>query len=581
MLFPLSGRLQRLTGIAKHLQVKSNKPPSPPSEASSLQSPPPVHSSFLTWQRPHHAHSSVFNTAYSSEVVTGTVDLDSNRAAVATLESKLLQAMDLEALNGGYSGERRDGQEAGDAGGIVADTEQLSQDQHMVEWEAHTSTQDPADRAPEASAALPLVCLHGDETKQLPAAHGKGVRVAEESRIPLSDELAEAEWAEEVGPALFWQAPIAETESPCPEAHSGTARGAHRASAPWSPAGVTAAEHAADADTADQASIPFSASGTPSGHASPLYSAEASLQHDLAAALPGVHGGTRSMLLKEALTSPVPHHRSDLKALTLGRNEAYAPTFSAVVACGSSPDQAVAVPASSVACGCGTRHCLGIRRRPRAKLSRLRRTHQEPRASPLKRDHDADILAALLALQMTVSGHSAAILQLKQASRPQSCCTPPASPTQPRGLLQARLDVAWSGESSRGASSGLPSHNSAAALPDSKRHVLGALAVETEQELPQQHSLAAATNGSSGSIPSAGRAAQAGRIKLSHTTIAIPKVLPSAAAGALRAAPSISATLGIQERAGMKQGAKHDPVSFNRVLQHWHKERRVQAGARR
>ena len=495
---------------------------------------------------------------------------------MVTLESELLQAKDVKALDVGHSKISREWQGAADAGGIVAHTKRLSHDQQGLGCKGETSPQMSVENMRGASDTPLLVSVHADQSEQLPAAQGEVSKVAKDSGSPMSDELAEAKCAEEVGPAQLWQTAVADVELPSPAAYLSTARGAHIGSASPGAADVPAAEPRAEASTVGQACTPCLAGRAPSEHAGPSDTAEASLQQKLAAALRGVDAGTCSVRSEEGFMFTVPHHRSALEACHLESTEGHAPALSAG-ACGSSPHQAQGVCAPSVACGCSARRCLRVRKRPRTKLSRMRRTSQELRALPSKRDQDADILAALLALQMAVSGHSTAILQLKQASQPQSCWSPPASPTQPRGLLHARLEVAWSGESSRGASSGLPSHDdSAAALPDSKRHDVGVLGVEREPGLPYQPSLAAATDGSGGSIHAAGRPTQTDQTRLCHQSQTFPGCRPSAAAGAGRRPPSSPSS---QERPSMKQGTKHDPGSFNSVLQGWHKERRLQASA--
>ena len=571
-----------MTGGATHAQVELSKPPSPPSEMSLLQSSPPVHSSILTWQRPQYAHSLMLHTARSSDAVTGAASSDGSEAAVATLESELLQARDQEALVVGHSGNGGEWQGAVDEGDVLAVIEELGRGQRGLECKAQISTQMPADDGQNPPPTLLLASLHADDLKQLPAerAAGIAVRAGEERGGPLADEPGKAGCAEEVGSAQFWQTADADADLPLlsPAAYPGTAGGQLSASASPRAAAVTAAQHAADASTADQAGTPRSASRRASEHAGPLDSAEASLQQDPASALHGAKAGTRIALSEEALLPMVPHHKSDIEAYDLKNIEDHAPVGSAG-ACGSSPDQAVDLSAPSVACGSRARHCLRARRSPRTKPSRMRRTPQEPRASSLRRGHDADILAALLALQLAVSDHSTAILRLKQASQPQFCCSLPSSPSQLRGLLTAHLDVAWTEEGSQGASSESPSHDTTVTLPNSKREAdLGALDVVREQGMPHQPSVAAATDGSTGSIHSAGRPSQADLMQLCHTRRAIHRGLPSAAAVAGRRAPGIPSTLRTQQRPGVKQGAKQAPVSFNRVLQSWHRTRTLQAG---
>lgn len=537
-----------------------------------------MHSSFLALRRPHHALSLLLHNAHSSDAITEAVSSDSSEPAVATFESKLLQAMNREALDVGHS---REWQGAADDGGMQADTEGLGRDQRGLEFKAQISTQVPTDDAQNQPPTPLLASLHSaaDETKQLFAvrALSTDVRTAETRGSPLSDELGKVECVEEVGPAHFWQTAVTDAELPSQAAYPGTARGALKASAFLRAADATAAEHAADASTLDQAGTPCSASRAPSEHPGPPNTAEASSRQESAVALHGAKAGLRSVLSEEGVMFMVPHRRNDLEAYNLGSTEAHAPAWSAG-ACGSSPDEAVRPSAPSAACGCGTRQYLRVRRSPRAKLSGMRRSPQGPRALPLNRGHDADILAALLALQMAVSDHSTAILQLKQACQPQSCCSPPSSPSQLRGLLTAHLDVAWTGEGSQGASSESPSHDGTAALPNSTRQAdLGALVVVNEQGMLHQPSLAAATDGSRGSISSAGRPSQTDLLQRCHTA-AIPRGLPSAAASAGRIAPGIPSTLRTQQRPGVKQGAKHDPMSFNTVLQGWHRTRRLNTG---
>ena len=569
--------MRSLTKALTFLQVEGFRLPSPPSEITSLQSSPPVHSSFVTWQRPHHVYSSAFNTSQRSEGVTEPPSPDSIRAAVTTLESELLQVMDLEALQSAVHSDGKTGQGVPDDRSAPTFFEGLSRAQQGLADIIQILPQEPAETVQEPSATAVLVSLQAEDTRQLPAVYAadSAASTTENRGSRACDELAETECAEEAGAALFWQAAIADVEMSSQAQCWDTPEGA--AGAPACPEAADL-EHAPEVSTEEQADVPRSASRAPSEQTDSPDSAQATLQQTPARALPAVEIGTCSALSEEGSECVVPHHIGDPEAYNIGNVEAELSALRAV-ACGSIPTHAAGIGAASTPGSCSTRHHSRSRSVPRAKLSRRQKTLQKPRASPLRRDLDADILAALLALQMAVSNHSAAILQLKQASQPQSCCSLPTSPTQLRGLLTAHLDVAWSGEGSQGAPSGSPSRPTA----DSKKHAdPGALAERKEQGLPHQPSLAAATDGSSGSIDSVGRPSQAEQLQLRHATKTVSNRLPSAAAGAQRRPPSTPSTSSRpQERPGAKQGAKHDPRSFNTVLQSWHKERRLQAGASR
>ena len=530
-----------------------------------------MHSSLVSWQRPFRAHSSVFSATQRCEDVTESASPDSARAAVATPESELLQAMVLEAPETAPDGHISAGQGVPHDNNAHMDFEGLSMGQQGLEKRAQMLHQKPAETINEASASAMLTEFCTEDTRQPPASFAAGSALS----------MIEADCAEEMGPAQFWQAAVAEAEISSQAQCCDTAYGVAGASACLETADLNAAEHATKASTEMPADMPCSACRAESEHTAIPDSAKACLQQEIVDALHGVKTDACSTLSEEALMCVVPHHGSGLGVSEMGDIEVQ--PASRANTCGSSPTHAAGIGAASTPGSCSTRHHSRSRTIPRARLSRRRRSMQKPRPLPSMQDHDADILAALLALQMAVSDHSAAILQLRHASQPQSCCSLPNSPTQLRGLLTAHLDVAWSGQGSQDASSGSPSHGITSALPDSKAKAgKGALAVETEQGLPHQPSLAVATDGSDCSIKSAGRPSQAEQLQLRHAAEVVPRRLPTAAAGARRTPPStLSSSLRPEERPGMQCSARHDPLPFNIVLQGWHKQRRLEAGASR
>ena len=572
--------MHSLTKPMTLLQVEGLTLPSSPSGISLL----PGHSPFVTWQRPFYAHSRVFNTAQRSEDVPQSASPESIRAAVASLESELLQAMNLEALQAAPDGDSSSGQGVPHDKSALADFEGLKAAQQGLVDEARIPPPKPAKTVQEALATMPLVSVHAEVTGQLPAvfAAGNDVSTAVERDSQISHDLAEAGCAEEMGQAQFWQAAVADAEISSVAQHLDTADAAVGASACLNAADLAAAEHAAEASIEEQAHLACSVGKDFSQDALPPEAAKASLHQASPLASPAVEIRNRSALLGEGLMYMMPHHGSPQEVSNVGNRESTLPALR-THGCGSNPPHAAAIAAASTPRSCSTRHHLRSRRVPCAKLSRRRRTLQTPRAPSLRRDHDADILAALLALQMAVSEHSADILKLKHASQPQSCCSLPNSPTQLRGLLTAHLDVAWSGEGSQGATLGSPSHAITAVQPGSKGTAdSNAQAVKREQGLPHQPSLAAATEGSASSNNSVGRPGQAEQLQLRPAMKSVPRRLPSAAADTRRGPPSTtSSSVKPQERPGAKQGARQGPMSFNTVLQGWHKERRLQAGTSR
>lgn len=283
------------------------------------------------------------------------------------------------------------------------------------------------------------------------------------SSLPY-DEPGDPEDAKETGAAQFWQAAMAEMEATwlvldrdnagdetaAPDAHKDVELTpphhipqSHEGCRPDT-AGMAAPEHDIVSEAIEAGSQQAVASNTAGGNA---FSSSPRPDGLLALSPPPVE------------TSPglcIPAHRPPLRQDAL--------------ACGSNPDHAASTKdsASAHTYNAQRHHARGMRgEASHAGKHRRWRAIRKHKAAPLHKGHDAEILAALLALQMAVSEQATAISQLKEASRAHSCSSPLTSPVHLTGVIRSHLDVAWSEEDSQGASTGVAKHETTTVLPDS------------------------------------------------------------------------------------------------------------------
>jgi len=287
--------------------------------------------------------------------------------------------------------------------------------------------------------------------------------LAEASSSLPYDEPGDPEDAEETGAALFWQTAMAEMEATWPVLARDSAEDETAApDVPYAHKAVELAplQHLSQANAGDK---PDTAAMAAPEHAIVSEAIEASSQQAVASYAAGINAYSLGPRPEEPLAlSPPPVETSPGAHRPVSEQDA--------LACGSSPDHAASIKTSASAHTYYTQrhHARGMRgEAPHAGKYRRWRAIRVHKAAPLHKGHDAEILAALLALQMAVSEQATAISQLKEASRAHSCSSPLTSSVHLKGVLRSHLDVAWSEEDSQDASTGVAKHETTTVLPDS------------------------------------------------------------------------------------------------------------------
>ena len=291
--------------------------------------------------------------------------------------------------------------------------------------------------------------------------------MAETSSNSPYDELADPEDAEETGAGQFWQAAMAKMEATWLALKQSSAK--DETAAPDAPYAHKAAElappqHLSQAHAGDNSDTAMMAAPE---HDIVSEAIEASSQQAVASHAAEGNAYSSSPRPKGPLALSPPPIEISSGVCTPAHQP---PSEQDTLACGSSPTHAASTEdsASAHTYNAQRHHARGMHgKAPQAGKHRRWTAIRKHRAAPLHKGHDAEILTALLALQMAVSEQATAILQLKEASRAHSCSSPLTSPVHLTGIMRSHMDVAWSKEDGQGASTGVAKRETTTDLPDS------------------------------------------------------------------------------------------------------------------